>query len=323
MLPDSDEGDTSVSSTSALESTSDSEDEGEYEVDQGFYDQLMIIANKLGDDWPWLALQLGFSSTDIGRITKYYHSSCQANQCLEEWIEREQWGATLDTMLVGLRAAGLHQIAGKVETGELFQKDVDDACCGSEWKGDKDYGSSSDGDIDHDGDSSGVAGKVMPHSSITHGDHKPDDRLPDNTDREGSVSEPGGSHSNKEGGDISQEGGILPHSGGKQLSDDSDSESSSESGGSHSNMEVGDISEEDGSTSLDSGSHISTASPSKYPTGEDASAWNDCLQDFFKADEDTARSIQESWPSNLLVKHLVRDRFFHSHLCEYWEQYKS
>ncbi|XP_078582858.1 uncharacterized protein LOC144865760 [Branchiostoma floridae x Branchiostoma japonicum] len=60
-----------------------------------------------------------------------------------------------------------------------------------------------------------------------------------------------------------------------------------------------------------------------YPTGEDALAWNDSLQDFFKTDEDTTRSIQQSWPSNLLVKHLIRDRFFHSYLCEYWKQYQS
>ncbi|XP_078664044.1 uncharacterized protein LOC144907112 [Branchiostoma floridae x Branchiostoma belcheri] len=70
-------------------------------------------------------------------------------------------------------------------------------------------------------------------------------------------------------------------------------------------------------------SQNSTASPSLYPTGEDALAWNDCLQDFFKTDEDTSRSIQESWPSNLLVKHLIRDRFFHSYLCEYWKQYQT
>ncbi|XP_078664043.1 uncharacterized protein LOC144907111 [Branchiostoma floridae x Branchiostoma belcheri] len=108
--------------------------------------------------------------------------------------------------------------------------------------------------------------------------------------------------------------------GGGRLPDDSDGESS-ESGGS--NMEASSVSEEDRSTSLDSGSHISTVSLLMYPTGDDALAWNDCLQDFFKTDEDTARSIQESWPSNLLVKHLIRDRFFHSYLCEYWKQYQT
>ncbi|KAI8489426.1 hypothetical protein Bbelb_328690 [Branchiostoma belcheri] len=54
-----------------------------------------------------------------------------------------------------------------------------------------------------------------------------------------------------------------------------------------------------------------------YPTGEDALAWNDCLQDFFKTNEDTARSIQESWPSNLLVKHLIRDSIRQS-LIAFW-----
>ncbi|KAI8513785.1 positive regulation of MHC class I biosynthetic process [Branchiostoma belcheri] len=42
--------------------------------------------------------------------------------------------------------------------------------------------------------------------------------------------------------------------------------------------------------------HQSVPSPTLYPTREDALAWNDCLQDFFKADEDTTRSIQKSWP---------------------------
>ncbi|XP_066265569.1 protein NLRC5-like [Branchiostoma lanceolatum] len=84
----------------------------------------------------------------------------------------------------------------------------------------------------------------------------------------------------------------------------------------HSNLEGGD-------TSLTSVSTLTTVSPPMYPTGEDALAWNDCLQDFFKTDEDTARVIQESWPSNLLVKHLIRDRFFHSYLCEYWKQYQT
>ncbi|XP_035665032.1 uncharacterized protein LOC118408375 [Branchiostoma floridae] len=34
-----------------------------------------------------------------------------------------------------------------------------------------------------------------------------------------------------------------------------------------------------------------------YPTGEDALAWNDCIEDFFKTDEFTTRSIQQSWPN--------------------------
>ncbi|XP_066265859.1 uncharacterized protein [Branchiostoma lanceolatum] len=105
--------------------------------------------------------------------------------------------------------------------------------------------------------------------------------------------------------------------------EDSSSEASgSESGGSHDNDEGGAISGEDESTSLDSESHGSTLSPSMYPTGEDALAWNDCIQDFFKTEEDTTRVIQQSWPSNLLVKHLIRDRFFHSYLCDYWRKYQ-
>eukprot|EP00058_Branchiostoma_floridae_P022284 XP_002607774.1 hypothetical protein BRAFLDRAFT_64173 [Branchiostoma floridae] len=41
----------------------------------------------------------------------------------------------------------------------------------------------------------------------------------------------------------------------------------------------------------------SQSTTSMYPTGEDALAWNDCLQDFFKTDENTTRTIQESWPT--------------------------
>ncbi|CAH1251152.1 NLRC5 [Branchiostoma lanceolatum] len=105
--------------------------------------------------------------------------------------------------------------------------------------------------------------------------------------------------------------------------EDSSSEASgSESYGSHDNEEGGAVSGEDESTSLDSESHGSTVSPSMYPTGEDALAWNDCIQDFFKTDDDTASVIQQSWPSNLLVKHLIRDRFFHSYLCDYWKKYQ-
>ncbi|XP_019633949.1 PREDICTED: uncharacterized protein LOC109477286 [Branchiostoma belcheri] len=85
--------------------------------------------------------------------------------------------------------------------------------------------------------------------------------------------------------------------GGERIPD-----SESETGGS--NMEASSVSEEDRSTSLDSESQNSTVSPPIYPTGEDALAWNDYIQDFFKTDEDTARSIQKSWPSNLLVKKL-------------------
>ncbi|XP_019628678.1 PREDICTED: uncharacterized protein LOC109473243 [Branchiostoma belcheri] len=128
-----------------------------------------------------------------------------------------------------------------VETGELFQKDVDDGSWGSEGKGqgDKGDGSSSDGDTDDDGDSCRAAREAKPRPGTTYA------------------------------------------------------------------------------------SQISTVNLPTYPTGDDALAWNDCLQDFFKTDEDTARSIQKSWPSNLLVKHLIRDRFFHSYLCEYWRKRKS
>ncbi|KAI8511884.1 hypothetical protein Bbelb_109840 [Branchiostoma belcheri] len=113
-----------------------------------------------------------------------------------------------------------------VETGELFQKDVDDGSWGSEGKGqgDKGDGSSSDGDTDDDGDSCRAAREAKPRPGTTYA------------------------------------------------------------------------------------SQISTVNLPTYPTGDDALAWNDCLQDFFKTDEDTARSIQKSWPSNLLVKHLIRDR---------------
>ncbi|XP_078583469.1 uncharacterized protein LOC144866128 [Branchiostoma floridae x Branchiostoma japonicum] len=110
--------------------------------------------------------------------------------------------------------------------------------------------------------------------------------------------------------------------GDERLPEDTVSESS-ESGGSHGNIERRDMPEEDRNTYFDSGCHTSPLSPSMYPTGEDALAWNDCIQDFFKADEDTTKSIQQSWPSNILVKHLIRDRFFHSYLCEYWKQYQS
>ncbi|XP_035664864.1 uncharacterized protein LOC118408285 [Branchiostoma floridae] len=105
----------------------------------------------------------------------------------------------------------------------------------------------------------------------------------------------------------------------ESLSDDTDSESSAPGGFHHGNMAGGAFSVEHERPSLESGSQSIT---SMYPTGEDALAWNDCLQDFFKTDENTTRIIQESWPSNLLVKHLIRDRFFHSYLCEYWKHYK-
>ncbi|KAI8491284.1 hypothetical protein Bbelb_309170 [Branchiostoma belcheri] len=223
------------------------------ETDSGkhstYYNQLMLLADRLGPNWTWLALQLGFTSTDVERISRTYHPSYLPHWCLWEWVQRELWGATMDAVLVGLRAAGLHQIADAVLTGELFQKDVDDGSWGSEGKGqgDKGDGSSSDGDSDDD-------------------EHTSDESLPDDNDREGSASGSGGSHSNNEEEDIPQEEGI---------------------------------------STLDSASQSSTAN--QYPTGEDALAWNDCLQDFFKTDEDTARSIQQSWPSNLLVKHLIRD----------------
>eukprot|EP00058_Branchiostoma_floridae_P003830 XP_002589318.1 hypothetical protein BRAFLDRAFT_77771 [Branchiostoma floridae] len=148
------------------------------------YNQLLILADRLGPYWTWLALQLGFTSADVERISSTYHPSYHPHWCLWEWVQRELWGATVDAVLVGLRAAGLHQIADEVETGALFQKDVDDGSWGSKWKGDddKDDRSSSDGDSDD------------------------------------------ASHTSN-----------LP----------------------------------------------------TYPTGEDALAWNDCIQDFFKTDEDT------------------------------------
>ncbi|KAI8489431.1 hypothetical protein Bbelb_328740 [Branchiostoma belcheri] len=167
-----------------------------------------------------------------------------------------------------------------VETGELFQKDVDDGSWGSEGKGqgDKGDGSSSDGDSDDGGDSGGAARcKATPRPSTAYDEHTSDDSLSDDTDREASASGPGGSHSNKEEDDIPQQERI----------------------------------------SLDSASRSSTANQSVYPTGEDALAWNDCLQDFFKTDEVTARSIQQNWPSNLLVKHLIRDSI-RQFLMAYW-----
>eukprot|EP00058_Branchiostoma_floridae_P003831 XP_002589319.1 hypothetical protein BRAFLDRAFT_77772 [Branchiostoma floridae] len=224
------------------------------------YYQLLLLADRLGPYWTWLALQLGFTSADVERISCTYHPSYHPHWCLWEWVQRELWGASVDAVLVGLRTAGLHQIADELETGALFQKDVDDGSWGSEWKDhdDKGDGSSSDGDSDDDGDSGGVARKTSSRSSATHGEEQPNDRSPDDTDREASVSGPGGSHSNVDGGAISQE---------------------------------------DGTTSLDSVAHIDTVSYSVYPTGEDALAWHDCLQDFFKTDEDTTRSIQQNWPN--------------------------
>ncbi|KAI8489427.1 positive regulation of MHC class I biosynthetic process [Branchiostoma belcheri] len=110
------------------------------------------------------------------------------------------------------------------------------------------------------GDSGGAARrKVTPRPSIAHDEHTSDDSLSDDTDRGALASGPGGSHSNTEEEEIPQEERI----------------------------------------SLDSAPQSSTANQSVYPTGEDALAWNDCLQDFFKTDEDTARSIQESWPNQL------------------------
>ncbi|KAI8489425.1 positive regulation of MHC class I biosynthetic process [Branchiostoma belcheri] len=178
--------------------------------------QLMLLADRLGPYWTWLAFQLGFTSTDVERISSTYHPRYHPHWCLWEWVQRELWGASMDAVLVGLRAAGLHQIADAVETGELFQKDVDDGSWGSEGKGqgDKGDGSSSDGDSDDDGDSGGAARKAKPRPGTTYA------------------------------------------------------------------------------------SQISTANLPTYPTGDDALAWNDCLQDFFKTDEDTARSIQESWPTD-------------------------
>ncbi|KAI8517715.1 positive regulation of MHC class I biosynthetic process [Branchiostoma belcheri] len=166
------------------------------------YYQLMLLANRLGPYWTWLALQLGFTSTDVERISSTYHPSDQPHWCLWEWIRgnygEEQWTQY------------------ELETGELFEKDVDDGSWGSEGKGQgyKGDGSNSDGDTDDDGDSGGAARKAKPRPSTTHA------------------------------------------------------------------------------------SQISTINLETYPTGEDALAWNDCLQDFFKADEDTAKSIQESWPTD-------------------------
>ncbi|CAH1271047.1 Hypp4542 [Branchiostoma lanceolatum] len=116
----------------------------------------------------------------------------------------------------------------EVETGELFQKDVDDTLWGSEWKG-------------HD----------------QKGKGKSTEKLPQVTGRQTSAFD---------------------------------------SRGSPENMELERVSQEFGSTSLDSEFHFhnTTVSPSLYPTAEDAFAWNDCLQDFFKTDEDTTRVIQQN-----------------------------
>ncbi|XP_035665035.1 leucine-rich repeat protein soc-2 homolog [Branchiostoma floridae] len=134
-----------------------------------------------------------------------------------------------------------------------------------------------------------------------------------------------------EGGPMSEEEESRSSNSGEdqpneRSPDDTDREASaSGSGGRHSNMDGGAISQEDGTTSLDSAAHIDTVSHSVYPTGEDALAWNDCLQDFFKTDEDTTRVIQQSWPSNLLVKHLIRDseakdafQFVHDSIRQYF-----
>ncbi|CAH1276946.1 Hypp9435 [Branchiostoma lanceolatum] len=46
------------------------------------YYQLMVLANRVGPYWTWLALQLGFTSTDMERISSTYHPSWQAHWCL-------------------------------------------------------------------------------------------------------------------------------------------------------------------------------------------------------------------------------------------------
>ncbi|XP_078577389.1 uncharacterized protein LOC144862614 isoform X2 [Branchiostoma floridae x Branchiostoma japonicum] len=247
------------------------------------YYRLMVLADRLGPYWTWLALQLGFTSADVERISSTYHPSHHPHWCLWEWVQRELWGATVDAVLVGLRAAGLHQIADDVETGALFQNDADDGSWGSGWKGQeaKGDGSSSDGDTDDDEDSGGAVRKAASLSSTAYGHYKADDSLSGDTDRDLSSSEPGVTLSNMEGGDISEDDGVSPN--------------------------------------FDS----STIGQSMCPTGEDALAWDNCVKDFFKTDKDTTRAIQQSWPSSLLVKHLIRDRFFHPYLCEYWKQYQS
>ncbi|XP_035665030.1 uncharacterized protein LOC118408373 [Branchiostoma floridae] len=507
------QSDASVSSISAVYSSS-GEEEPEFEVDPDFDDQLMLIANKLEDNWTWLALQLGFSSTDVGRISRSYPPNRQAKQCLGEWVQREQWGATLATLSMGLRTAGLHQIADEVETGSLFQKDVDDGSRGSKGKGrdDKVDGSSLDGDTNYalvtrstsevpENENLGPIAATMTctsckqtmnpeYSYICSGgkncnlcvvcykkkghSHEMQWGLPSDVDtleptiskeeaereanqrcmqtlihacqcQDADCSQPNCSSmksvaqhykscmrktdggcpickqlialccyhakrcqeqtcpapycldiklmllsrsatididesATKENMDtllmttptgkvmhsttltttarLSPQAGALAntvqvrnaptspgltstvspipvprpnyfHTAGEESSnnrspDDTDSETSgSKSGGSHGNEEGGAILGEDESTSENTASDSRTVRPSMYPTGEDALAWNDCIQDFFKTDEDTTRSIQESWPSNLLVKHLIRDRFLHIYLCEYWKEYQN
>ncbi|CAH1251166.1 LRRC31 [Branchiostoma lanceolatum] len=403
------------------------------------YYQLMVVADRLGPSWTWLALQLGFTSTDVERISSTYHPSWQAHWCLWEWIQRELWGATVDAVLVGLRAAGLHQIADDVETGALFQKDIDDGSWGSEWKGqdDKDDVSSSDGDSDDDGDSGGAACQKPSAPNEIHDDtdglHKKnpdyhDESIETETNVQGgqgihldgnldhvlmssssvdeqesqeadptevpriciscrqtmqpeysytcptsehcdlcelccshedhpqSLQTPQGAPGNVEKANV---GLAVPQPVAHQVQQGSGNQPPAQAllqlkqvleassapqqqqqvlsilksnpqlrsafikqRGVHQQMQqqmqnqqqqqMQPMSPHQTKVTNIHESQVNpptcTFTPTLYPTGEDALAWNDCLHDFFKTDEDTTRVIQQSWPSNLLVKHLIRDR---------------
>ncbi|XP_066299564.1 uncharacterized protein [Branchiostoma lanceolatum] len=57
-----------------------------------------------------------------------------------------------------------------------------------------------------------------------------------------------------------------------------------------------------------------------YPTPDDAWAWLHCLEEFFQKDSTSAMAIRTAWSANQLVKHIIRDRYFHHYLCRFWHE---
>ncbi|XP_035665038.1 uncharacterized protein LOC118408380 [Branchiostoma floridae] len=274
--------------------------------------QFAAIADHLGSMWERLALYLGFNTDYIRDLTARLPPSLRPHQLICDWMERNVGDVMLEQLVQALRDAGIHEVADAVDSGQLFVTEADYEVA----KG------KPDGEMDTDWPGSG-------------------ERLPEDTASESSESSR--SHGDVEGGPIAEDdrrtvldsdeaySGQLFTTAAEATKEKQDEDMGT---GSRGEERSNERLPEDGQTSAsepdrdddkegsgnisagDKTSYNSTISQLKYPTGEDALAWDGCIQVFFKTDEDTTRSIQQSWPSLGSCKRLKKVNLSYNKLSD-------
>eukprot|EP00058_Branchiostoma_floridae_P003848 XP_002589336.1 hypothetical protein BRAFLDRAFT_77788 [Branchiostoma floridae] len=280
--------------------------------------QFAAIADHLGSMWERLASSLGFNTDYIRDLTARLPPSLRPHQLICDWMERNLGDVTLEQLVQALRDAGIHEVADAADSGQLFPTETDCEAEAAKGKPNEDVDTANH-----------AADKASPRplkqksseSSSSSGSSSSDEKS-DNIDADSNDDEVGTTELFQKDVDDGSLGSEWKGQDDKGDGSSSHGEAHDEPMGS-SSVDVQEkqhcnLCELCYNHDGDSQCPHTPLQPQEtqviapecnftknlYPTGEDALAWDDCLQDFFKTAEDTARSIKQSWPILYLLQFL-------------------